>query len=191
MKKSQFSDSHILAILKQHESGIPVAKLSREHSGSTALNYQGRAKFGGKGPPLIKRIKELKQIIFVSVRRSHLVRQKAPTSCATGVRRWRCSSASADGPARPTGNASAPPNVSGRSPGLWPCLGRPGLFAVARSSIGGERRRWAGQPFSVSGPRPDETVLSVFRSITTRYFLLWFGRSLRESWADWPCSRAQ
>ena len=30
MKKSKFSDSKILAILKQHENGVSVAELSRE-----------------------------------------------------------------------------------------------------------------------------------------------------------------
>jgi putative transposase len=37
MKKSRFSDSQKLAILKQHEAGVPVAELSREHNVSTAL----------------------------------------------------------------------------------------------------------------------------------------------------------
>lgn len=59
MKKSRFSDSQILAILKQHESGVPVAELSREHNVSTALIYQWRAKFGGMDASLMKRLKEL------------------------------------------------------------------------------------------------------------------------------------
>jgi len=59
MKKSRFSDSQILAILKQHEAGIPVAALSREHNVSTALIYQWRAKFGGMDASLMKRLKEL------------------------------------------------------------------------------------------------------------------------------------
>ena len=37
MKKSRFTDSQIMAILKQHEAGVPVAKLAREHKVSTAL----------------------------------------------------------------------------------------------------------------------------------------------------------
>lgn len=49
MKKSRFTDSQILAILKQHEAGVPVADLSGEHNVSTALIYQWRAKFGGMG----------------------------------------------------------------------------------------------------------------------------------------------
>ncbi len=59
MKKSRFSDSQILAILKQHEAGVPIADLSREHNVSTALIYQWRAKFGGMDASLMKRLKEL------------------------------------------------------------------------------------------------------------------------------------
>ena len=44
MKKSKFSDSQILSILKQHEASVPVAQLAREHGVSTALIYQWRSK---------------------------------------------------------------------------------------------------------------------------------------------------
>ena len=60
MKKSRFSDPQILAILKQHEAGVPVAELAREHNVSTALIYQWRAKFGGMDASLMKEIKELR-----------------------------------------------------------------------------------------------------------------------------------
>jgi len=59
MKKSKFSDTQILAILKQHEAGVPVAELAREHGVSTALIYQWRAKYGGMDAALMKRMKEL------------------------------------------------------------------------------------------------------------------------------------
>lgn len=59
MKKSRFSDSQILAVLKQHEAGVPVADLAREHNVSTALIYQWRAKFGGMDASLMARLKEL------------------------------------------------------------------------------------------------------------------------------------
>jgi putative transposase len=36
MKKSRFSDSQIMAILKQAESGVPVPELCREHGMSSA-----------------------------------------------------------------------------------------------------------------------------------------------------------
>lgn len=47
MKKSRFSDSRILAILKQAETGFPVPELCREHGMSGATFYQWRAKYGG------------------------------------------------------------------------------------------------------------------------------------------------
>ena len=59
MKKSRFSDSQILAVLKQYETGVPAADLAREHNVSTALIYQWRAKFGGMDASLMKRLKEL------------------------------------------------------------------------------------------------------------------------------------
>jgi putative transposase len=40
MKKSRFSDSQILAIIKQAESGVPVSELYREHGMSAASFYK-------------------------------------------------------------------------------------------------------------------------------------------------------
>jgi len=59
MKKSKFSDHQIISILKQHEAGVPVTELAREHGVSTALIYQWRAKYGGMDAALMKRLKEL------------------------------------------------------------------------------------------------------------------------------------
>jgi putative transposase len=59
MKKSRFSDSQILTILKQAESGTPVANLCREHGMSNACFYQWRSKFGGMDASMMKRLKEL------------------------------------------------------------------------------------------------------------------------------------
>jgi putative transposase len=59
MKKSRYSDSQILAILKQAESGTPVPVLCREHGMSNASFYKWRAKFGGMDASMMKRMKEL------------------------------------------------------------------------------------------------------------------------------------
>lgn len=59
MKKSRFSDSQILAILKQAETGTPVPDLCREHGISTATFYKWRSKFGGMDASLMARLKEL------------------------------------------------------------------------------------------------------------------------------------
>ena len=47
MKKSRFTDSQIMAVLKQAEAGTPVLDLCREHGISNATFYKWRAKFGG------------------------------------------------------------------------------------------------------------------------------------------------
>lgn len=59
MKKSRFSDSQIMAILKQAENGVPVPELCREHGMSNGSFYKWRAKFGGMDTSMIKRMKEL------------------------------------------------------------------------------------------------------------------------------------
>ena len=59
MKKSRFTDSQIIAILKQAEAGSPVAELCREHGISTATFYNWRSKYGGMDASLMKRMKEL------------------------------------------------------------------------------------------------------------------------------------
>lgn len=59
MKKSKFSDSQILSIIKQNEAGIPVPELCREHGMSSATFYKWRAKYGGMDLPMMTRLKEL------------------------------------------------------------------------------------------------------------------------------------
>ncbi|BFM07365.1 hypothetical protein GCM10025791_40740 [Halioxenophilus aromaticivorans] len=59
MKKSRFTDSQIMAILKQSEAGTPVPELCREHGMSSATFYKWRAKFGGMDASLMSRLKEL------------------------------------------------------------------------------------------------------------------------------------
>lgn len=59
MKKSKFSDSQIMAILKQAEAGAPVTELCREYGMSSATFYKWRAKYGGMDASLIARLKEL------------------------------------------------------------------------------------------------------------------------------------
>ena len=59
MKKSRFSDSQIIAILKQAEAGSPAPELCREHGISSATFYKWRTKFGGMDASLMARMKEL------------------------------------------------------------------------------------------------------------------------------------
>jgi putative transposase len=59
MKKSRFSDSQIVGILKQAEAGSPVPSLCREHGISSATFYKWRSKYGGMDASLMGRMKEL------------------------------------------------------------------------------------------------------------------------------------
>jgi putative transposase len=59
MKTSRFTDSQIMAILKQNEAGVSVADLCREHGVSQATLYKWRSKYGGMDAALMKRLKEL------------------------------------------------------------------------------------------------------------------------------------
>lgn len=59
MKKSRYSDSQIISILKQAEAGTPVPELCREHGMSSASFYKWRAKYGGMDASMMSRLKEL------------------------------------------------------------------------------------------------------------------------------------
>lgn len=59
MKKSRYSDSQIMAILKQAETGSPVPELCREHGMSSATFYKWRSKYGGMDASMMSRLKEL------------------------------------------------------------------------------------------------------------------------------------
>ena len=61
MKHSKFTDSQIIAILKQAEKGIPVPQVCREHGISSATFYKWRSKFSGMDASLMARMRELEQ----------------------------------------------------------------------------------------------------------------------------------
>ena len=59
MRKSKYSESQIMAILKQNEGGVSVPDLCREHGMSNAQFYNWRSKYGGMDVLMMKRMKEL------------------------------------------------------------------------------------------------------------------------------------
>src|SRR5690554_6747820 len=61
MKKSRFTDSQIIAVLKQAQAGTPVPELCREHGISSATFYKWRSKFGGMEVSMVGRMKKLEE----------------------------------------------------------------------------------------------------------------------------------
>lgn len=59
MKKSKFSETQIVSILKQGDAGVPVKDLCRQVEIGSATYYQWKSKYGGMDASDLKRVKEL------------------------------------------------------------------------------------------------------------------------------------
>jgi putative transposase len=59
MKNARFTESQIVAILKEADAGLPVGEVIRNHGISSASYYKWKAKYGGLDASELKRIKEL------------------------------------------------------------------------------------------------------------------------------------
>ncbi len=59
MKGSRFTETQIVAILKEAESGMLVKDVCREHGISDATSYNRKAKYGGMNASDLKRMKEM------------------------------------------------------------------------------------------------------------------------------------
>ena len=61
MKKSRYNEGQIIAVLKEHQAGIPVTDLCRKHGISDATFYTWRKKYGGMDVSDARRLKGLEE----------------------------------------------------------------------------------------------------------------------------------
>ena len=61
MKKSRFTESQIVSILKESDAGMKVEEVCRRHGISSATYYNWKSKYGGMEAFDVKRLKELEE----------------------------------------------------------------------------------------------------------------------------------
>lgn len=59
MKKSKFTETQIVSILKEADAGLKVGDVCRKHGISQPTFYNWKSKYGGMSPAELKRVKEL------------------------------------------------------------------------------------------------------------------------------------
>ncbi len=61
MKKSRYSETQIISILKEVDAGMKVEEICRKHGISNATYYNWKSKYGGMEASDVKRLRELEE----------------------------------------------------------------------------------------------------------------------------------
>jgi putative transposase len=61
MKKTKFTETQIVSILKQQEAGIPTKEICRQQGISEATFYNWKSRYGGMEASDVKRLKDLEE----------------------------------------------------------------------------------------------------------------------------------
>ncbi len=83
MKKSRFTENQIISILKEADSGMPIAELTRKYELGNSTIYTWRAKYGGMEVSDLKELKRLKdenrrlKDLYAKISLEHTILQEA------------------------------------------------------------------------------------------------------------------
>jgi putative transposase len=61
MKRSRFTETQIISILKEADAGLSVKEVCRKHGISDATFYNWKSKYGGMSASELKRLREIEE----------------------------------------------------------------------------------------------------------------------------------